>query len=93
MGGAPVGLSADDWPVYGHDTSSSRYCPHRHHAARTSARLKVAWTYHTGDISTASAAEACFETTPIVVDGTLYLTTGFNRVIALDPASGAERWS
>ena len=34
-----------------------------------------------------------FETTPLVVDGTLYLTTGFNRVIALDPETGRERWT
>ena len=63
--------------------------------ARTSSQLKVAWTYHTGDISDGKGQRrrSGFETTPLVVDGTLYLTTGFNRVIALDPASGAERWS
>ena len=34
-----------------------------------------------------------FETTPILVDGRLYLTTPFNRVIALDPATGKQIWS
>src|SRR5262249_9189598 len=34
-----------------------------------------------------------FETTPIVVDGTMYFTTPFNRVIALDPESGKEKWT
>ena len=38
-----------------------------------------------------SAAD--LETTPILVDGTLYLTTAFNRVIALDPATGGQRWA
>jgi membrane-bound PQQ-dependent dehydrogenase (glucose/quinate/shikimate family) len=28
-----------------------------------------------------------------MVDATLYLTTPFNRVIALDPATGAQRWA
>jgi len=95
MGGAPVGPSADDWPVYGHDTSSSRYSPLTDITRENVSRLKVAWTYHTGDISDGKGQRrrSGFETTPIVVDGTLYLTTGFNRVIALDPASGAERWS
>ena len=58
-------------------------------------RLAVAWTYHTGDISDGSRGmqRGGFETTPLVVDGTLYLTTGFNRVIALDPETGRERWT
>ncbi|HEV2688543.1 MAG TPA: pyrroloquinoline quinone-dependent dehydrogenase, partial [Bryobacteraceae bacterium] len=34
-----------------------------------------------------------FEATPILVDGTLYFTTGFNRVIALDPQTGRQRWA
>jgi glucose dehydrogenase len=34
-----------------------------------------------------------FETTPIMVDGTLFLTTPFNRVIALDPETGKQRWA
>jgi glucose dehydrogenase len=28
-----------------------------------------------------------------MVDGTLYLSTLFNRVIALDPQNATERWS
>lgn len=34
-----------------------------------------------------------FETTTLVVDGALYLTTAFNRVIAPDPETGRERWA
>jgi len=59
------------------------------------AKLRVAWVYHTGDISdgTKYPRKSEFESTPILVDGTLYLTTAFNRVIALDPVSGKERWT
>src|SRR2546428_13835622 len=58
-------------------------------------RLKVAWVFHTGDVSDGShdRRRSGFETTPIVVDGTMYLTTPFNRVIALDPETGARRWA
>jgi quinoprotein glucose dehydrogenase len=35
---------------------------------------------------------SAFEATPILVDGTLFLSTPFDRVIALDPRTGAERW-
>lgn len=31
-----------------------------------------------------------FETTPVVVDGAMYLVTPYNRVVTLDPASGLE---
>src|SRR5262249_32949980 len=50
---------------------------------------------HTGDVSdgTHGRRRSGFETTPLVVDGTLYLTTPFNRVIALDPETGTQRWA
>jgi quinoprotein glucose dehydrogenase len=59
------------------------------------AKLRVAWVHHTGDISdgTVYPRKSEFESTPIFVDGRLYLTTAFNRVIALDPVSGKERWT
>lgn len=34
-----------------------------------------------------------FESTPLMRDGTLYVSTPLNRVLALDPASGAIRWT
>jgi len=58
------------------------------------ARLRVAWTYHTGALApdTNLNRKAAFEATPILVEGTLYLTTPFNAVIALDPVTGREKW-
>jgi quinoprotein glucose dehydrogenase len=57
--------------------------------------LKVAWEYHTGDLSDGSGGRrvSAFETTPIVAHSTMYFSTPFNRVIALDPETGKERWS
>jgi quinoprotein glucose dehydrogenase len=58
-------------------------------------KLKVAWTFHTGDVSDASGnvRRSGFEATPILVDGKLYLTTAFNRVIALNPETGKQLWA
>jgi quinoprotein glucose dehydrogenase len=59
-------------------------------------RLKPLWSYHTGDQSSGSkqvSSKTSFEVTPILVDGLLYFCTPYNRVVALDPANGAERWS
>ncbi|HUF71135.1 MAG TPA: pyrroloquinoline quinone-dependent dehydrogenase [Longimicrobiales bacterium] len=50
------------------------------------------------DARAAGACGSChgesirFETTPIMADGTLYVSTPANRVLALDPATGEERW-
>ena len=84
----------DDWPYYGHDAGGMRYSPLAQINRENVSRLKVAWTFHTGDVSDGQGRRkrSGFETTPLLVDGTLYLTTPFNRVIALDPATGKQRW-
>jgi len=72
-----------------------RYSPLAQVNRENVSRLKVAWVFHTGDVSDGShdRQRSGLETTPILVDGTLYLTTAFNRVIALDPATGQQRWA
>src|SRR5262245_26726044 len=84
-----------DWPAYGRDPGGSRYSPLSQINRGNVGQLKIAWTYGAGfaDIKAASAKKAAFEATPILADGLLYLTTPYSRVIALDPATGAERWT
>ena len=84
-----------DWPYYGHDAGGMRYSPLKQINRENVATLKVAWTFHVGDISdgTGGKKRSGLETTPILVDDTLYLTTAFNRVIALDPETGKQRWA
>jgi membrane-bound PQQ-dependent dehydrogenase (glucose/quinate/shikimate family) len=90
-----TGISRGDWPYYGHDPEGTRYSPLRQIDRKNVSRLKVAWVFHTGDISEGNDGRrrSGFENTPIMVDGTLYLSTAFNRVIALDPATGKQRWA
>ena len=86
---------AGDWSTYGHDDGGTRYSPLTNITRDNVSTLAVAWTFHTGDMADGKNGEprSGFETTPLVVDGTLFLTTGFNRVIALDPGTGAQRWT
>jgi len=83
-----------DWPFYGGDAGGARYSPLTQINRSNVTELKVAWEYHTGDISDGSdnRRKSEFETTPIVADGTMYFTTPFNRVVALDPDTGREKW-
>jgi quinoprotein glucose dehydrogenase len=85
----------ESWPHYGHDAGGMRYSPLTQINRENVTQLKVAWSFHTGEISDGHSGRkrSGFETTPLVVDGTLYLTTPFNRVIALDPETGAQRWA
>ena len=87
--------SPDSWPYYGHDAGGARFSPLTQISRDNVANLRVAWTFHTGEISDGHGGRkrSGFETTPLVVDGTLYLTTPFNRIIALDPETGAQRWA
>jgi quinoprotein glucose dehydrogenase len=84
-----------EWPNYGNDSGGMRFSPLTQINRENVSQLKVAWTFHTGDISDGShdRRRSGFEATPIFVDGTLFITTGFNRVIALDPETGKQRWA
>ena len=83
------------WPTYGRDPGGMRYSPLAEINRDNVSKLKVAWVFHTGDVQNSpdGSKRSGFETTPILVDGMLYITTAFNRVIALEPATGRQKWS
>src|SRR5690242_4648158 len=84
--------SAGEWAAYGRDVLGSRNSPLDQITRQNVARLRVAWTYRTGENQAATRRDPKFEATPLMVDGTLYLSTPLGRVIALDPTTGKERW-
>jgi quinoprotein glucose dehydrogenase len=53
-------------------------------------RLKPAWTYHTGELE--GRTGKTIECTPIVIEGVMYVTTAYLRVVALEAATGKEIW-
>lgn len=85
----PRPSSVADWQSYGRDAGGNRYSPARQINRNNVSRLKVAWTYHTGELQT---GDRSFEATPIVVDGWMYLSTPLGLIISLDPVTGTERW-
>ena len=89
---AAAQVPANEWAAYGRDQFGGRYSPLTQITRDNVGRLSVAWTYRTGD--TAHTRQPVkFEATPLMVDGTLYFSTPFGRVIALDPATGRQRWT
>lgn len=93
----PLDLSGPvaDWPAYGGDAGGLRHSPLTQITRANVRRLELAWVHHHGDVSDGSGdtTRTSFNATPIVVGDTLYFCTGMNRVIALDPETGEERWS
>lgn len=93
-GPAVVDQSGGDWPAYGGAAEGTRYSALDEIDTGNVARLERVWTYRTGDLpENAAGARTRFETTPIVVWGTMYISTPFNRVVALDPETGEARWT
>ena len=77
-----------DWPYFGRDSGAGRFSPLRQIHRDNVARLKPAWTFHTAD----QDGERPIQCTPLVIDGTMYLTTVQADIVALDPATGKQRW-
>ncbi len=82
------------WPSVGGNAGGQRYSSLAQIGKSNVGKLQLSWVYHHGDFSagTKQHGPTAFEATPILVDGTLYFCTPYNRVIALDPATGREEW-
>jgi quinoprotein glucose dehydrogenase len=103
LGAAPTEPVADadenvdadaGWPNYGHDPGGTRYSPARQIDRSNVGRLQLAWTYRTGanQETTELVRKAAFESTPILADDKLFLTTPYSHVIALDAQTGRRLW-
>src|SRR5262245_40723895 len=87
-------IEIGDWPSYGNDAGGPPYQPPTHVDRGNVTNLKIAWTHRTGEvIGVAPSGHTAFEATPLMVNGTLFPSTPYNRVIALDPETGEQRWS
>lgn len=95
MLGLPAALGAQQWEFYGGDPGGMKYSPLKQITRANVGRLRPAWIFHTTDVSdgTRWPTRSAFETTPLMIDGVLYLTTPFSRVLALDPETGRELWA
>jgi len=76
-------LAQTDWPMHGHDAGARRYSPLKQIDTQNVARLRHAWTFHTGQPGS--------EATPIVVGGVMYLAAA-NGIFALVPETGRQLW-
>jgi len=85
---------ASGWPFYGGDAGGLRYSPLAAIDRGNVRDLERAWRIRTGDLAAdpPPPGQMAFQATPIVAGGLLLLPTPLGRVLALDPATGSERW-
>lgn len=85
-----------EWRSYGSDGASSKYTALSQISPDNVNKLQRVWTWDSPDNSlqgTATRQRASYyKSTPIMVDGRLYVSTGFNLVAAVDPATGKTLW-
>ena len=79
--------SGKEWTAYGGDVANTRYSTLDQIKSGNVKNLKVAWAFPLGVLEGQ-------ETTPLVVDGTMYVTSprGPKFVFALDAKTGAVKW-
>lgn len=78
--------SSENWLTHGRNYASWRYMPVDKINRETVARLKVAWTTNTG------VGMGQFETSAVVANGRMFITTQESHLIAVDPKTGETLW-
>lgn len=88
-----------DWPTYGSDAGGTKYSPLTDINRQNVSQLTLAFSWRTNEqpIPASEGQKAArpgqFQATPLAIHDTLYFSTPFNRVIALDATNGRELWA
>ncbi|RUO33289.1 pyrroloquinoline quinone-dependent dehydrogenase [Aliidiomarina soli] len=83
------------WDTFHGQLNAQKYSPLTQINVSNVDQLELAWEYHTGDVSDGSGdlPATVWSATPVYANDTLYIGTPFYRIIALDPATGDEKWT
>ena len=92
----PKRNTAGEWRNYAGDKASSKYSPLAQINKENFNSLKIAWTWRSADEEVIRANPHLktwvWESTPLMVGGTLYVSTSLSQVAAIDAATGKTRW-
>ncbi len=78
------------WRVTGGSNENIRYSTLDQIDTTNVNQLKVAWVYHTNDADTVNHSQ--IQCNPIIIEGVLYGTSPQLKLLALDAATGKEKW-
>lgn len=80
-----AGADTANWLLHGRDYGNQRFSPLEQINTSNAGKLVPKFIYQTGISGTFSA-------TPLVADGVMYISTPFSNVVAIDAATGKEKW-
>jgi quinoprotein glucose dehydrogenase len=83
-----------EWPIYGGDAGATRHSPLADIHRGNVGQLRIAWTWRPGEraLPEFETQPGTFQNTPLMIDDVLYVSTPYNRVVALEAWSGRELW-
>src|SRR5437870_4891280 len=83
-----------EWPYYGGDQAGTKYSPLADINADNVQRLNMTWQWKHWEmpLKEYGTTPGFFESTPLMIDGVLYVTTPYNSIAALDAETGKELW-
>ena len=84
-----------EWPYVGADQAASKYSPLADVDASNVDRLRIAWTWEPNELPNQEfrTRPGSFEVMPLMIDGVVYVSTMYTRVVALDAETGAQLWA
>ena len=91
----PLVPGTPTWDSFHGQLNAQKYSPLDQINADNVGDLEKAWEVHTGDVSDGSGdlPPTVWSATPVFANDTLYIGTPFYRILALDPATGEQKWS
>lgn len=85
-----AGETEGEWLNWGRDLGNQRHSPLTQINIDNVASLQLAWRYR---MTKRGVPSRPAQSTPLMVDGVLYLSFPYYRVVAIEPESGKELWS
>ena len=82
-------VAQDDWRNWGRDLGNQRHSPLTEINADNVDQLELAWRY---EMPRPGVPSRPAQSTPLMVDGVLYLSFPYYRVVAVVPETGEELW-
>lgn len=89
-GFAQYGAPSGEWHTWGGDPGFTRYSSLDQIHAGNASDLRVAWRWQA--LALGDRPDINMKSTPLMVDGVLYVPSGEHQVVALNPATGEEIW-
>ena len=83
-----------EWAYVGSEQSQTKYSAAADITPSNAGQMELAWQWRPNELALSDKTQpGNLQATPLMIDDVLYLSTSFNRVVALNAETGAELWA